>query len=90
MAAPSTRQYNLRSNGNEVHLPVLLHMAEDSTFMKDLLLAQKSSSSGQVSDNDSSINELDCEALIATSDDESGSGNQGTSTKKVGSDKVRC
>ena len=80
MAAPSTRQYNLCLNGNEVHLPVALHMAEDSTFMKDLLHAQKSSSSGQVSDNDSSINESDCEALIATSDDESGSGNEGTST----------
>ena len=78
MAAPSTGQYNLRSNGKEVHLPVELHMAEDSTFMRDLLHAQKSSSSGQVSDNDSSINESDCEALIATSDDESGSGNEGT------------
>ena len=81
MAVPSTRQYNLRSNGKEVHLPVELQMAEDSTFMRDLLHAQKSSSSGQVSDNDSSINESDCEALIATSDDESGSGNEGTSTQ---------
>ena len=81
MAAPSTRQYNLCSNGNEVHLPVSLHMAEDSNFMKDLLQAQKSFSSGQVSDNDSSINESDCEALIATSDDESGSGNEGTGTQ---------
>ena len=79
MAAPSTCQYNLRSNGNEVHLFVELHMA----FMRDLLHAQKSSSSGQVSDNDSSINESDCEALIATSDDESGSGNEGTSTQTL-------
>ena len=81
MAGPSTRQYNLCSNGNEVHVPVELHMAEDSTFMRDLLQAQKSSSSGQVSDNDSSISESDCEALIATSDDDIGSGNEGTSTQ---------
>ena len=80
--AASTRQYNLCSNGNEVvHLPVELHMAEDSTFMKDLLAVQKSSSSGQVSDNDSSINESDCEALIASSDDNTDSCNKGTSTQ---------
>ena len=81
MGASSTRQYNLHSNGSEVHLPVELHMAEDSTFMRDLLPPQKSSSSGQVSDNDFSINESDCEALIATLDEESGSGNESTSTE---------
>ena len=54
MAVSSTRQYNLRSNGSEVvHLPVELHMAEDTAFMRDLLATQKSSTSGQVSDNDS-------------------------------------
>ena len=56
MAAQSTRQYNLHSNGQEtIQLPVELHMAEDSTFMKDLLASKKTSLSGQVSDNDSSI-----------------------------------
>ena len=65
MAAPSACQYNLHLNGHEaLHLPVELHMAEDITFMRDLLASQKSSSSGQVSDNDSSIHESDCEALI--------------------------
>ena len=43
-------------------------MAEDSTFLKDLVASQKTPGSGQVSDNDSSIN--DSEALIASSDEE--------------------
>ena len=93
MAGSSTRQYNLRLNGNKVvHLPVELHMAEDSSFMRDILATQKSSSSGQVSDNDSSIHESDCEALIASFNDESVSGNEGTSTETFvkKSDPVRC
>ena len=72
MAAPSTRQYNLHSSDQQtVQLPVELHMAEDSTFLKDLLASQKTPGSGQVSANDSSINDSDCEALIASSDEES-------------------
>ena len=71
MAIPSTRQYTLRSSGQEtVQLPVELHMHEDSIFIQDLLAAQKASTSGQVSDNESSITESDCEALIASSDEE--------------------
>ena len=41
-------------------------MAEDSTFMKDLLASPKNPLAGQVSDKDSSINDSDCEALIVT------------------------
>ena len=67
--AASTHQYNLRSAGQgTVELPVELHMSEDSTFMKELLASQQDSETGQVSDNDSSINESDCEALIASSE----------------------
>ena len=51
--------------------------------MRDLLATQKSSTSGQVSDNDSSIHESDCEALTASSDDDSGSGNERTSTETL-------
>ena len=71
MAAPSTRQYNLRSSGQETVLPVELHYGggQDSTFMKDLLVSQKASASWQVCDNDSSINDSHCEALIDSSDD---------------------
>ena len=80
MTASSTRQYNLRSNGPEmIQLPVELQVAEDSTFMKDLLASQKTSVSGQVSDNDSSIHESDCEALIASSHDEHDSCCKGSS-----------
>ena len=62
MATASTHQDNLRSNGHDtLQLPVELHMAEDSTFMKDLLASQKNPLSGQVSDNDSSINYSDCD-----------------------------
>ena len=68
--AASTRQYNLRSAGQgTVEVPVQLHMSEDNTFMKELLVAQQEPTTGQVSDNDSSIDESDCEALIASSDD---------------------
>ena len=67
--AASTRQYNLRSAGQgTVELPVELHMSEDSTFVKELLASQQDPTTGQVSDNDSSINESDCEALIASSE----------------------
>ena len=38
--------------------------------MKELLVSQQESTTGQVSDNDSSIDESDCEALIASSDDD--------------------
>ena len=80
MATTSTRQYNLRSHGQEkVQLPVELHMAEDSTFMKDLLACQRNPLSGQVSDNDCSINDSDCEALIASSGDEHDSRIEGNS-----------
>ena len=44
-------------------------MAKDSTFLRNLLASQIASIYGQVCDNDSSINESDCEALIASSDD---------------------
>ena len=72
--AASTRQYNLRSDGQGiVEVPVELHMSEDNTFMKELLVSQQESTTGQVSDNDSSINESDCEALIASSDDDNDS-----------------
>ena len=67
--AASTRQYNLRLAGQgTVELPVELHMSEDSTFLKELLASQQDSATGQVSDNDSSIHESDCEALIASSE----------------------
>ena len=82
MAAPSTHQYNLHSCGHEtVQLPVELHMAEDSTFMKDLA-SQQPTVSGQVSDNESSINDSDCEALIAILDDNHYSLSEGISHEK--------
>ena len=46
-------------------------MAEDNTFLKDLLSSRKTAGSGRVSDNDSSINDSDCEVLVASSDEES-------------------
>ena len=57
-------------------------MAEDSTFMMDRLASQKASISWQVSDNDSSNNDSDCEALIASSDDEHDSCNEGINYDK--------
>ena len=56
-------------------------MTEDSTFIKDLLASQKIPES--VSDNDSSINDSDCEALIASSDDDSESHPQGSNDSKL-------
>ena len=84
--AASTRQYNLCSTSQEtVQLPVELHMTQDSAFLRDLLTSQQASVTGQVSD-ESSINDSDCEALFASSDDEHGSCNdtvnQETSVKK--------
>ena len=71
MATPSTSQYNLHSSSQEtVQLPVELHMSEDSTFLRNLLAIQKASIFGQVSDNESSLNESDCEAIVASSDEE--------------------
>ena len=84
MATPPTSQYNLRSSGQEtVQPPVELHMEEDSTFMKDLLASQEASVSGQLSDNDSSINDSGCEALSASSDDEDNASNWGLTEKKI-------
>ena len=75
--AASFRQYNLRSAGQgTVEVPVELHMSEDNTFMKELLVSQQEPTTGQVSDNDSSIHESDCEALIASSDDDNDSRQQ--------------
>ena len=51
-------------------------MSEDNTFMKELLVSQQEPTTGQVSDNDSSIDESDCEALIASSDDDNDSRQQ--------------
>ena len=69
--AASTRQYKLRSARQDtVELPVEIHTSQDSTFMKELLASQQDPSSEQVSDNESSINDSDCEALIASSDDD--------------------
>ena len=84
MATTSTRQYNLRSQGQDmIQLPVELHLAEDATFIKDLLASQRNTQSGQVSDNDSSINDSDCEALIASSGDEHDSNVEKHSTETV-------
>ena len=72
MPAASTRQYNLCSSDHQtVQLPVELHMVEDITFLNDLLASQKTPGSGQVFDNYSSINDSDCESLIASYDKES-------------------
>ena len=80
MADIPTRQYNLRSGRqDEDHLPIQLQMAEDSTFLTDLLASQNASIFGQVSD-DSSIN--DCEALVASSDDKQKSELSGTINKQ--------
>ena len=84
--AAFTRQYNLRSTSQEtVQLPVELHMTQDSAFLRDLLTSQQASATGQVSD-ESSINDSDCEALIASSDDVQAScnetENQQTSVKR--------
>ena len=69
--AASTRQYKLCSaHQDTVELPVEIHTSQDSTFMKELLASQQDPSSAQVSDNESSLNESDCEALIASSDDD--------------------
>ena len=58
-------------------------MAEDSTFLRDLLASQNALIHEQVSDNDSSINEFGCEALMVSSDDESSSCSQGTIDKNL-------
>ena len=72
MADIPTRQYDLRSGRREeLHVPVHIQMSEDSTFLKQLMATQGqgSSNSGQVSDI-SSLNESDCDVLIASSEDE--------------------
>ena len=80
MADMPIRQYNLRSGRqDEFHLPIQLQMAEDSTFLTDLLASQNASIFGQVSD-DSSIN--DCGALVASSDDKQKSELSGTINKQ--------
>ena len=62
MTGTSTRQYNLRSGNQEtLQFPVQLQM-EDGKFLTELLKQQN----GQVSDSESSINESNCEALIAS------------------------
>ena len=61
MAGTSTRQYNLRSGKQEgLQFPVQIQLSEDTEFLKTLLNHQN----GQVSDSESSITEVDCEALI--------------------------
>ena len=52
-------------------------MSEDSTFLKQLMAGQSSSNSRQVSDI-SSINDSDCDALIASSDEEQESESKST------------
>ena len=67
MAEISTHQYKLRSGKQDsVHLPVELQMPKDRTFLRGPLASQKPFISGQVSANDSSIHEYDCEVLIAS------------------------
>ena len=81
----STHQYKLRSaHLDNVELPVEIHMSQDRTFMKELLASQQDPSSGQVPDNDSSINESDCEALIASSDDDNDSNDKVVNRQKSG------
>ena len=61
--------------GNSTNACGVVH-GRGQYFFRDLLASQKASASGQVSDNDSSINDSDCEALIASLDDEDNSDNQ--------------
>ena len=75
---------NTRSGKREeVHLPMQIQMSEDRAFLKTSFASQEqgSSNSGQVSDI-SSINESDCEALIASSEDEQESDVESTVNKK--------
>ena len=84
MANPSNRQYNLRSTKQDViQLPVQLQWSDDSKFLSDLLKKDNVTHSGQVTDSDSSIDEIDCEALIAQSDTELPS-SPGPSSSKSG------
>ena len=71
MAEIDKRQYNLRSGSNSVQLPVQIHMASDSDFVSKL------SQNQQNSDADESVSsDLNCSALVKSSDDEQNPNNQ--------------
>ena len=73
MAEKDKRQYNLRSGTNSVHLPVQIHMATDSEFVSNLANNQENS------DVDKLVSfELNCSALLESSDDEQNPSTQNT------------
>ena len=65
MAEKGKMQYNLRSVSNSVQLPVQIHMASDSEFLSKLSQNQKNSDV-----DESDISDLNCSALVESSDDE--------------------
>ena len=74
--------YNLRSNKKDtVQFPVQIQVADDDQFLNDLLHHSSSSINGSANMSDSihesSDSEIDCDALINDSDDET----QSTSVK---------
>ena len=77
MAEADKRHYNLRSGTNTVQLPVQIHMSTDSEFMS------KIPQNDQNSDSDDSVaSELDCSAIVESSDSEQmpGTESKGTSS----------
>ena len=65
MAEKGKRQYNLRSVSYSVQLPVQIHMASDAEFLSKLSNNQQNSDAGE-----SEISDLNCSALVESSDDE--------------------
>ena len=71
MAEVDKRHYNLRSGANTVQLPVQIHMSNDSDFTSKISQNDQNSDS-----NDSAASELDCTAIIESSDSEQTSGKE--------------
>ena len=65
MAEKGKKQYNLRSVSNSVQLPVQIHMTSDSKFLSKLSKNQNNSDA-----DESDISDLDCSAVVESSDDE--------------------
>ena len=65
MAEKGKRQYNLRSVSDSVQLPVQIHMASDTEFLSKLSKNQQNSDA-----DESEISDLNCSALVESSDDE--------------------
>ena len=65
MAEKGQRQYNICSVLDSVQLPVQIHMASDAEFLSKLSKSQQNSDA-----DESEISDLNCSALVESSDDE--------------------